>query len=301
MFIIVLNTSNIVQNGNNSQLIYRFPNSVNLKDKYVAVASIALYYSWFNITPSLNNNVYTYTWTAGTVTTTYKITIPAGLYDITDINSYTQFVFIQNGTYWIEAGLNYYPFAILVNAPRYGIQLNTYLIPTAAPATATVPTNFPGWPTTAQNPVIVFPSAFNAIVGFAPNFTSSGNIGNPVGNITTNDYQSKNQSTGEISYLSTTAPNVQPNNSVLFALSGISNPYTQPSSIIYSINPNVGAGEQISVTPPNFAWNAFIDGTYSQLSLTLLGNDLQPLQIIDPNMTILLVIRDKDENLISFK
>lgn len=302
MFIIVLNTTNLVPNGFNNQLIYRFPNSINLKDKYVAVASISLYYSWFNISSNLNNNVFTYTWTAGTITTTYTITIPPGLYEITDINAYAQFVCIQNGTYWSDQGLNYYPFELLVNAPRYAVQTNTYLIPIAAPtATTELPGNFPGWPATAQNSVIIYPSAFNSIVGYIVNFTTSSNIGNPVGNIPTTNYQSKNQGTGTISYLSTTAPNVQPNNSLLFALSGISNPYTQPSSIIYSINPNVAAGEQITVTPPNFAWNAFIDGTYAQLSLSILGNDLQPLQINDPNMTILLVIRDKDENLISFK
>jgi len=302
MFIIVLNTTNIVPNGLNNTLVYQFPNSVNLKDKYVAVAQISLYYSWFNISTFLNNNVFTYTWTAGTTTTTYTITIPNGLYDITDINFYCQFVFIQNGTYWSDQGDNFYPFELLVNAPRYAVQLNTYLIPIAPPTATTItPSNFPGWPTSAQNPVVIFPTAFNQIVGYVSNFTSNGNVGNPSGNIPTNNYQSKDQATGTISYLSTTAPNVQPNNSVLFSLSGVSNPYTQPSSIVYSINPNVNAGEQISVTPPNYAWNAFIPGTYSELRLTLLGNDLQPLQINDPNMTILLVIRDKDENLLSFK
>jgi len=44
-----------------------------------------------------------------------------------------------------------------------------------------------------------------------------------------------------------------------------------------------------------------VDGTYSQLTLTLLGNNLQPLTINDPNMTILLAIRDKDEAGLSTK
>jgi hypothetical protein len=42
-------------------------------------------------------------------------------------------------------------------------------------------------------------------------------------------------------------------------------------------------------------WNKMIDGTYNELRLTFLGNDLKPLIIRDPNMTILLTIRDKDE------
>ena len=88
---------------------------------------------------------------------------------------------------------------------------------------------------------------------------------------------------------------MQPNNNVLFSLSNINNPYSQPSSIIFSLNPNVAVGEQIYEIPPNFMWNKMIDGTYNELRLTFLSNNLQPLIIADPNMTILLTIRDKDE------
>jgi hypothetical protein len=40
-------------------------------------------------------------------------------------------------------------------------------------------------------------------------------------------------------------------------------------------------------------WTKMIDGTYNELRLTLRGTDGNKLQIQDPNMTILLTIRDK--------
>jgi hypothetical protein len=40
-----------------------------------------------------------------------------------------------------------------------------------------------------------------------------------------------------------------------------------------------------------------IDGTYNQIRLTFLGTDLQPIIINDPSITILLVIRDKSDNM----
>ena len=55
MFVLVLNQSNLVQDGQNNKLVYRFPNSVNLTNKYIAVSQINMYYSWFNITTSLCN------------------------------------------------------------------------------------------------------------------------------------------------------------------------------------------------------------------------------------------------------
>lgn len=298
MFILVLNQTNIIPDGSNNKLRYKFPNSVHLTNKYIAVSSISMFYSWFNITVASNNNKFSYTWTAGAVTTTHTILIPDGLYNIPDLNNYAQFIMIQNNTYWINStGQFVYPFEMLLNSSRYAIQFNTYLVPTALPLLSTVPAGFPGWPTVTQNPVISIPANFNIIVGYSAGFTSNANLNNayvPPSASKSNNFASKN-TIGTLSYLSNLSPEVQPNNNVLLSLSNINNPYSQPSSIIYSLNPNVNIGEQIYVTPPNFMWNKLIDGVYNELVLSILGTDLYPLTINDPNMTILLVIRDKDE------
>ena len=305
MFILVFNQSNIVQDGQNNKLVYRFPNSVLLTDKYISISNISMFYSWFNITNSTNNNKYSYTWVHGVTTNTYNITIPDGLYEIIALNDFLQFNFIENNTYWIASNGDYiYPFEFLVNVSRYAVQINTYLIPTSLPVGASIPVGFPGWPATTQNCTVTIPTALNQIIGYPINFTTNANVANayvpPVPATASTNYATKN-SIGTLSYLSSVAPQVQPNNTVLFSLSNINNPYSQPSSIIYSINPSVAVGQQISVSPPNFMWNKMIDGTYNELRLTLLGNNLQPLIINDPNMTFLLTIRDKDEAFLGSK
>ena len=307
MFVIVMNQNNLVQDGQNNKLIYRFPNSINLSNKYIAVTSISMFYSWFNILATSSNNTLSYTWTVGAVTTTYTVTIPDGLYEISQLNAYLQWVSIQNGTYLIDAsGDNVYYLELLVNPTRYAVQLNTFLVPTSLPVGYTQPSNFPGYPSQTFNPIVTFPSAFNAIVGYPAGFASNNNVNDayvPPTASSSNNYVSKNTTgpVGTLSYLSNTAPQVQPNNNVLFSLSTINNPYAQPGSIIYSLNPNVNAGEQIYVSPPNFMWNKLLDGTYSELRLTLLGTNLQPLIINDPNMTILLSIKDRDESFLGTK
>jgi hypothetical protein len=255
-----------------------------------------MFYSWFNILESQNNYTFSYTWTnALGITTTYPINIPDGLYEIVDINNYIQFVCITNATYWTVAGVNYYPFEMIVNPNRYAIQINTYLIPIALPAGASIPPGFPGWPNVTQNSVVTIPSAFNNIIGYPANFATNANVANayvpPTASPGTN-YASKN-ALGTLSYLSNVSPQVQPNANVLFSISNINNPYSQPSSIIYSLSPTVTIGSQISETPPNFMWNRLIDGTYNELRLQLKGTNLERLRIQDPNMTILLTIRDR--------
>lgn len=300
-----MNGTNIVQDGLNNKLIYRFPNSVVFKDKYIAVSSISMYYSWFNITSSYANNTFTYTWTSGVSTQIFTITVPDGLWDISAINNLIQYECIKNGTYWTVSGVNYYPFELIINANRYAVQLNTYYIPTlgTAPSGIVLPSNWAGYPTTSYNPIVTFPSGFNSIVGYTAGFSSANNVGGTTtfGTPTAATNYASVNTADTISYLSNTAPQVQPYSSVLFSLSNINNPYTQPSSIIYSLNSNVGVGELISEKPPNFMWNKLIDGTYNELRLTFLGPNLVPLIINDPNMTILLTIRDKDEAFMSGK
>lgn len=296
MFTIVLTASNVEGNDNNT-FVYNFPNSVILKDKYIAVSSITMYYCWFNIRSSYNNNTFSYSWTVGGVSTNYNVILPDGLYEIADINSYLQWTMIENGHYLIDtAGDNVYYAELVVNPTRNKVQLNTYQVPTSLPTGYTQPSGFAGYPTQTFNPIITFTAEFNKIVGYTAGFASDPNINGayvpPTGNNNNNWVAKEDQ---KLSYLSNLIANVQPNSSIFMGISNINNPYSQPSSIIYSVVPNVAIGQQITERPPNFMWNKMIDGTYNQLRVQFLGLDKSPIPLTDPNLTIMLVIRDKDE------
>ena len=284
---IVLNQSNLLADGNNNTFIYKFPNSVAFPHHEIAIQNITMYYSWSNINASpLANNVFQYTWVVGAgPATTYTLTIPDGLYEVSDLNYFLQFNFIKNGTYLINgSGQNVYYVEFVVNPNQYAVQINTFPVPTALPAGWTAPVANPatgdlgwvGFPLVTFNPQIILPANINQVLGYTAGFTTSLNTG-----LGTN-----------LSYLSSTAPQVQPNSSVYLAISNIANKYAIPNSIIYSVSPKVAFGEQISDTPPQFAWNKLLAGTYNELRLQILGINYQPIKILDPNMTIVLVIRD---------
>jgi hypothetical protein len=297
---IVLTQSDIVPDGQNNKLVYKFPNSILFQGNSIAVSSVSMYYSWFNITAGYTNNTFTYTWTVGLVTNTYTVIIPNGLYEITDLNVFLQYEFIKNGTYLVNAaGKNVYYGEWLLNPTRYAVQINTFQVPTAAQAATlgyTAPTGFVGFPTDSTNLQFTINANLNVIMGFAPNFQTPFNstaipyipsANTPLINI---------NGAGTISCLSSAAPNLQPNSSIFLSISNINNPYALPSSIIYSIVPQGAVGTLISDKPPNFSWNKMVDGTYSQLTLTFLGTNLQPLPILDPQITVILVIKDADES-----
>jgi len=365
---IVLNSTNLVNNGLNNQFVYVFPNSVNIKNSYIAVASVAIYYSWFNISASLGNNSFSYTWysagtnvlfsatgdtgaisgttltitgtaplpalvvgslitgvgvTAGTyvtailsantftvsqsqtstptgyapsVSTTHTITIPDGLYQVADLNNLLQFNMIANADYLINAsGQNVYYAEFSVNPSRYAIQLNTFLIPNTLPAGFTAPVGFT-FPNFPQNPVVTIPPTGGATagLGYLLGFKSGLVTSSLASSVTTGTYVSTNAA-GTISYISTSSPNIQPNSSLLFSSTGVDNQYSVPNSIIYTISPNVSVGSIISDKPPNFIWNKMYDGFYNQLTITILGTNLQPIQLNDPSTTIMLSIATAED------
>lgn len=303
---IVFNQNNLVNDGNNNTLVYKFPNSVTFRNSEVAVSQMTMYYSWFNISSKLSNNRFTFNWinAAGTNNyTTYTITIPDGLYEISDINYFMQFVFINAPSlstsiisptpaapfYLVNASGDYVYYAEWeVNPTAYGIQLNTYNVPTALPAGFTNPGGTL-LPAQTFNPIITTPAKFNEIVGFATTFSSAQNQNNAGANPGT---RTAYKIGSTYSYLSTITPQVQPNSNLLVSISNIDNIYANPSSIIYSLAPSVAIGELIVEKPPEFNFNKLLPGVYNELRLQLLGNDLQPITIKDPNMTILLVIKD---------
>jgi len=292
---IVLNTSNLVNDGQNNKLVYSFPGSVVFKDSYVALSQINMYYSWYNISTLLQNNILQYSWVVGALTSIITIIIPDGLYEVETLNELLQFVMITNGHYLIDsAGMNVYYAELLVNPSRYAVQINTFLFPTALPAGFTAPATFPGFPLLTFNPQIITPFAVNELLGFAVGFTTDANTSNLFVPPPNQDLISK-LANGTLSYLSSVAPNVQPNSSILVAVSNIDNQYANPSSILYSVVPSVGFGQLISEKPPQYAFNKLIDGTYNQIRMTFLGTNLQPIKINDPNMTIILVFKDKNE------
>jgi hypothetical protein len=288
---LILNTTNIVPDGQNNKFVYRFPNSVQFRDNYLAFAQATLYYSWFNITENLRNNILQYNWIDGAgVATTYTINIPDGLYEIKTLNTLLQFTMIQNGHYLVNgSGENVYYAEFIVNPARYAVQINTYLFPTALPAGFTNPAGV-AFPPQSFNPVITLPVNINEVFGYVAGFQTDQNLNNayipPV-----STYVAK-LANGTLSYISTQAPNVQPNSNLLFSISNIDNAYAQPTSIIYTLVPNVAVGQIINERPSNFIWNKLIPGTYNELRLTILGTDLTPIKINDPQITIVLIIKE---------
>ena len=277
---LVLNSTNVIADGNNNTLKYKFPVPVTLKNKEIAISSIELYYSWFNINASLyNNNKFSYVWFNGT---TYNVTIPDGYYSADDLGAYFSYVCDVNGHYLNSStGTRNYFFNITENPTYYAIQFQFTALSAAIAASNnwTLPSGatwtIPATPQTIQvNILPTSTSSFYSIVGFAPATYPS-------------------VTTSSINVNSTICPQEKPVNTINVHLSCVNNPYCVPCDVIYSFAPNAVFGETIHPPIYNFAWNDITDAQYSDFTLRFTDQNFNPIRIIDNQISINLLIRDK--------
>ena len=98
---LALNSKNIVDGTNNSQLQYNFPSGsiqINEGDQ-LALSSISMYNSVFNVTAALKNNTYSYIWIDGSVN---EVKMVDGYYDLDSWNDFLHQTMLVNKHYLIE-------------------------------------------------------------------------------------------------------------------------------------------------------------------------------------------------------
>jgi len=273
---IILNTSNIVENSNNTKLVYNFPSGgFTFKNDMIALLSLYQYFSIFNITSDYGNNSFSYTWFDGVE---YSITIPDGYYEISDLNSYFQSIMIANTHYMTNsAGQFIYFLEFIVNTSRYAVQINSYpldadndyILPSGA--SWSVPT------TSTLSQFNINTSGFGEVLGYE--------IGS---------YPSNQTGSTTASFLSSVAPQITPYSSILVSCNLVNNRAVIPSNILSSYTPLGTSIGGLFKFEPNYLQFADVeDGQYTQFVLEFRDQLSRPIIIRDPNMLMTLYTETK--------
>ena len=277
---IILNTSNIVENSNNTKLVYNFPSGgFTFKNDMIALLSLYQYFSIFNITSDYGNNSFSYTWFDGVE---YSITIPDGYYEISDLNSYFQSIMIANTHYMTNsAGQFIYFLEFIVNTSRYAVQINSYPLDTTIQSTnGYILPSGASWsvPTTSTL------SQFNI------NTTGFGEVlGYEIGS-----YPSNQTGSTTASFLSSVAPQITPYSSILVSCNLVNNRAVIPSNILSSYTPLGTSIGGLFKFEPNYLQFADVeDGQYTQFVLEFRDQLSRPIIIRDPNMLMTLYTETK--------
>ena len=271
---IIFNQSNVI---NNNTYTYNFGSNVDMNDMEIALGDLSMYYSWQSINSYYNNNKFSIIFPNGAGTTTYNLVIPDGTYSADDLNNYLKWWFISQNLYITNnttGDITVYA-QFQENAPQYALNLVVYPLPTSTPAGYT--NAGITWPTSVKTPqFIINNSGFGDIIGFAlatyPAVAGS--------TITTS--------------VSTKTPQVSPVQSVIVMLDAAYNPYSQDSAVIHTFSSKgVQYGSLIQSSPPELSWVPMQQGSRQSITLRFVDQSFKPLQIIDTNLTIKLMLRKR--------
>jgi len=284
---LIVNNTHLINDGKNSKFEYFFPMPQNFKNEMIALASLSMYNSWYNISQANNNNQFKYTWIDGSE---YTITMEDGNYEIVSINAYLQSVMVANKHFLENSNGDYvYYLEIKVNATTYKIEIVSYNVPTS---------------TEASNLNYTQPTDANW------SFPEEGGITNPSITILNDDNNAKFQNiiafqagtyptdttTDSIEAFSSNsgnAPQVSPISTISILCNLCKNDIASPNTILYAFAPSGTFGSQTGLSVPELVYTSLQDGNANKLTLTLTDQNYNPINIQDEQIVIVLSIKNK--------
>ena len=284
-YTLLLNSSNVIGSNNNTYQYNFISGSFHAKDCEMAVSSLAIPYSWFNVSSSYNNNTISITFPYLATTATLNITLPNGFYSVSDINNYIALQMINAGLYLINSSGSYvYYFQVSSNATYYTNTVVLSLVPTTLPSGYTQPStgywstiSGNGLPTTTSTPSFTLASSgsINIILGFKTGTYASSTTVN----------QSIN---GTITPIGSTV------NALVIRCNLLSNNIAMPSDILDTVPISATSFGYNLIYDPSFEkWITIRDGSYNSMTITFQDQNLNTIYANDPNLSMALLIRQK--------
>jgi hypothetical protein len=305
---VFLNSNNIVANSQNSVLSFNFSSNVTFgKNTKIALKSVDMYYSWFNVSKNYNNNTFQYKWwnSEGILDDIFTVVIPDGNYSIDLINEALQNEMVKNKHYVTDSssGTNsaVYFLELIANSTMYKFQMNCYYMPSLdemnngykdyvkpVGATWSYPKdpnntydviNFPeSAPDSGSTPqVIIMNNEFSKLIGF-----KSGTYPSTL-------KTTKSSNIGEL------IPEIDPVSTMLVTCNLVNQKYAYPKNLLYGFSNNATQfGGVISFEVNQYSWCNVSSGVYKNISIQIYDQNYNSLNILDPQMTIALIIDDSE-------
>lgn len=238
---------------------------------HVALYNLAMYNSTYNISSKFGNNTFSIKWIDNTV---LNITIPDGYYSYDDFSTAIQYYLVQNNWFWIVNNVAVYPITCSANPARYAAQINIVPVPVASSG-ATKPSGATwNFPSVATTPQLTMTAKLGKIFGFSSQLTF------PPAPQTTN-----------YSFVSDICPIISPVYSYVLTCNLLNtNISTYINNVLTQVPLNNSFGGLVTLNNLIPLPVPISAGKYSEIIIKFLDQDLNPLQLIDPEITCILVL-----------
>jgi len=293
---IFLNSTNVVYNTDNktyNKMRFKFSTPVEFKNAKMALGSLKLYYSWFNISSAYGNNSFSYTFRGQAKT----FTLTDGNYSIDDINDlFIEYMRSQKHyTYNTTSNIATFYASFSANASLYSIQLDFTTIPTDCSISSGVK-RIPTYTTTVGTVTTTYgyftaPTAAETMQIIIPNTNITKLIG-----FTAGTYPPTIQNV-DMSYLSSFTPQINPISAIITTCNLVKQKYSTPNNIFYTFSAGSTAfGDQISIEPNEFQFCDVANGIYEYIDIIFYDQLNRQLEMRDEELIINLLIDLNEDN-----
>jgi len=259
-----------------SKFYFAFPSTRDLNNAKIGLKSVSIYNSWNNIDPIYNNQQFSIVFPNGAGNTTLNITIPAGIYTVSDLNSYLRSYFIANNLYITNnttTDITVYA-QFLANGTSYSVDFVSFPLPTSLQPGFTSAGGIT-WPTTVRGPqIVIAANGFRTITGY--------NAGT---------YPETQQST-IYTKQSDNVPVISPVQSVNLTCDAVLNLFSSNSSVIHSFtSKSAGSGQLIDSSPNEVSFIDCSSGSREGLTFQFTDQLGRPLALKDPDINITVLVK----------
>lgn len=256
----------------------KFKNGIKFENNNsrLTIESFQIYNSFFNIKAEYNNNIIKYTWIDGVI---HTIKIPDGYYEVDALDLFLKQQLIELNCYAYNSDKSDYKFfhGFETDINLYSQKINIYYFPDQTLFNSLgyhVPDNAT-WTVPTEKKLISID-----IGGLNDYFGMSTSIFPKVG-----DNQLKNYY-----YQSNVTANLLKINNLLIMCNLLNSPYNIENQFLTQVRINAAFGNMISLQSGMDQKYSIANGTYNEIKILICDDNFQPIQLLDSNMTINLII-----------
>lgn len=282
-FMVNINTTHWISGTNRYRL--NFANTLDLRGKraQLSMYQYGIYNSTYNISSKLDNNIYQIKWVDGTI---YNITLPDGYYDFNALNLNIQYNMVKNKLYLQNsknASQVLYYISVASNTVQYASEININYVPNTLPTNYSIPAGATwSMPSVNTYPQLILSAGLQKIFGFTQqtSFPPSQTVpAIPV----------------NVGFVSNTYPVLSPIFTYMLTCNMISSNVSTVPTLFYQVPLTKSFGSLISETVSQANGLTINPSIYNFIEITLLDQEYNTLSLIDPELTISLVIEITNE------
>ena len=268
----------------NKNFKYVFPFEQDFTDYEVGVTQFNMFNAWFNISSAIGNNkIYIGVPNSnGTTYTDVSGTIPDGFYDTYSFNLYLQSLMYDNNLYFRSGtGTVTYYMSLDLLATEYKNSVTLYKL---TGVTLENGTSYSGSRDIYLN--IQFSSKLGELFGFSSNVRYGPTV------------FSSSSSTTEIVTKSNLTPQINPFNSIIILCDIVNQQgFSNPSDYLYSCALSSAYGSMLQPKKVENVYVRCISGVAKSITLNLVDNYFNKLEVLDNNTMIILTFRKLEKKL----